>query len=196
MTKIALRKLALASAAVAFAMLGAFASDAVAAGKKISQDDQLNAVRGLLLVQRSDFHFLSSYPIALANGLSGDWAQAQGTEEDKGTYAQLAAKVCVQTPVNIDASDPLHLRFSRNRGNSTIITEYNNVGGNVYAERTDAAQLAEANGYDITNGPGQLGMARAGDDWNGISTMLRPTPDILIIQPNLAIPRTYIRCSK
>ena len=188
-------KIALAGLAAVLVLTGSTPA-ALAAGKKISQDDQLNAVRALLLVPRGDFHFLSAYPIALADGLSGDWAQTQGTEEDKGSYAQLAAKVCVATAVNIDASDPLHLRFSRTRGNATIITEYNNVGGNVYAERTDAKQLAEANGYDISTGAGQLGMAHAGDDWNGTSIILRPTPDILIIEPNLAIPRTYIRCSK
>ena len=186
--------------ALAVLVLGAAPASAQVIGgasKKISQDDQLNAVRALLLVPRGDYHFLSAYPIRLADGLGGTWAQTQGTEEDSASFAALAKQFCAGNTIDIDARDPLRLVFTRGAGTPRQLeTFYNNVGGNAYVVRTDAAELAKVNGDDITTGKGEIGMARSGEDWNGSSIMFHPTPDVLIIEPNLAIPRTYIRCPK
>ena len=103
--------------------------------------------------------------------------------------ARMAFEVAGRPPYAFALTRPAE---PKNPGSEVVYT-YASMGGNMFAEQVDPAQQLHWLGLDDEKLPESTRVG-ALNAINGIATVYRPSPDVLVIQTNYRPPKIFARC--
>lgn len=127
----------------------------------------------------------------LIEGLDGTWFSIWMLGPDATPEDYAAA--CERLPITVAVRDPFTVTFDQAYDGGSLMTTYSARGGNAFGSHTDPASLVKRYALDMPEAPpGALASALNGV--NGIATIARPSPDILVVQTNYSVPQIYARC--
>lgn len=156
--------------------------------------EQYEAAKEAFLGGETDLSgFLVGYRKHLFEGIEGLWYPASvldpGSAEDSSI-----PQACERNGVHITVRDEYTLSFLLNEGKDTAVeTLFTSRGGSAFGQYTDAAALLHRLGLDKLPNMEQTALGPLAGN-NGLATIVRPSPDILVVQANLAVPMIYARC--
>ena len=163
--------------------------------------EQYAAARASLLVDPSvgsSEDFANTYFLKLAEGLSGRWFNigafgAVGELSDEKNRDEKIRELCNKNFTQILAVNSRTLEFARM---AKLTTVYTSMGGDVYGAYTDAAAVIAFFGLgQAADQPTQANsITYLLASFNGVATIHRPSPDLLVVQKNFKNPEIYGRC--
>lgn len=105
------------------------------------------------------------------------------------------AKSCAEGPIHVTTRDPFSFAFVQtfDGGGNNTTTIFSARGGNAFGAYTDPASVAMRLGLDLPESP-PAALTGVLNTLNGIATIARPSPDILVVQTNYGMPQIYARC--
>lgn len=136
--------------------------------------------------------FQTEYPKHLIEGINGNWAQIN-VLDTKTDDTKKIGQLCKLRPVSVVAKDSLAIRLVLNAGKDAEVTSvYSSMGGNVYGVATDGHEILHRLGFDYDGNPAAA--LNFVQHLNGVATIQKPSPDIMVIQINNEVPAIYGRC--
>ena len=170
-------KLVLAALAAALVLPGA------AAAQQLPVIAELKAAQQMLQGDPTDENYFVLYPVRLAKDLTGAWFPMAGLGNMNVAGQPQINDECTNDAVDVDASNPFEIKVTRSAGTKDQIDTYlNSMGGVLYAMTTDVSRLETINNYDKTSQKDRDDMTFTAGDYNGVAVLLRPSPDVLIIE--------------
>lgn len=179
---------------LAAALLAVAAPIAAAPAQQPSTVSQYQEAKRAFLGGETDpSGFLVGYRTYLFDGIEGVWYPASvldpGSDEDASI-----PQVCERNGVHVTVQDEYTLSFVLNEGRDTEMTTlFTSRGGSAFGQYTDAAALLHRLALDKLPNMEQTALGPLTMN-NGLATIVRPSPDILVVQSNFAIPMIYARC--
>lgn len=155
---------------------------------------QFNAADTMMQGTASDpSSYFATYASKLMEGLDGIWTTVgflHYTEDNP----DLLAKACQKQPIDVQVAGPFLVKMTYYAGSDKeFASTYTSNGGNVFGVSTPPDPLLHRMGLDQGKMPIDASL-RVISNANGTATMLRPSPDILIIQTNYGYPNVLGRC--
>lgn len=156
--------------------------------------DQYAAASEAFLAGETDISgYFESYREHIFAGIEGTW-YAASILQPSGDDDETIAKACERVGVHVTVKDRWTVAFIMNEGkDKQVTTLYTSRGGSTFGQYTDAMELLRRLGLDTMEGM-ESAVLNALAQNNGFATIVRPSPDILVVQPNLAVPTIYARC--
>jgi hypothetical protein len=141
--------------------------------------------------------YFTSARKALLEGLGGTWFNigALGPADDyyTSTCEKLPVAITVRDGYSLDVSQ----RYSNaSTGEGTLVTRYSSRGGNVFGSQADPAEMLKRLGFSEQSPAPDTTLISILNGNNGIATLVRPSPDILVIQTNYGPPQFFARCGE
>lgn len=127
----------------------------------------------------------------LLEGLDGTWFPIWTL--GPGATPEDYAAACERAPIKVAARDQFSFTVDQAFDGGNMVTILSARGGNAFGSYTDAASVAKRFGLDTANASATA-LASVLNGFNGIATVARPSPDILVIQTNYSVPQIYARC--
>ena len=136
--------------------------------------------------------YLGGYFDAVLRGAEGIWIllPPEFAREDVGATID---KACGKIGFRLVRVSDFAFTMTRNPGSPTPVTyTYVSMGGGAFSVQVDPVllfgMLFPKGQAPSKHGPGILNRA------SGIATIYRPSPDILVVHQNFAVPTVYVRC--
>lgn len=138
----------------------------------------------------TESYFLNYREHILA-GIAGRWLQ---TLPDVEATPELCERLAFEVAVQSEYA--FLMRRSAKEPALTVDYTYVSMGGNMFGEQVDPEQHMRWLGLDKMADNDAMAPSRisALSSVNGIATIFRPSPDILVIQTNYRPPRLFVRC--
>jgi hypothetical protein len=153
----------------------------------------LAAKQAFLFGETNVSDFLVDYRKHLFEGIEGVWYPASVLDpasDDDGTIA----KACERVASRVAVRDAYTLTFTVDEGKDTeVTTVYSSRSGSSFVQYTDPNQLLHRLGLDRAGAMEEAALGALGNS-SGLATIVRPSPDILVIQSNYAVPMIWARC--
>lgn len=144
---------------------------------------ELKAAQAMLQGDPTRDDYLVGYPVAIAKDLTGAWFPMSGLGNMIVAGQRNINDECENDAIDIDASNPFEIKVTRSAGTADQTDTYlNSMGGVLYAETTDVHRLETVNGYDATKQKDRDDMVFIAANYNGTAVVLRPSPNVLIIE--------------
>jgi hypothetical protein len=185
---------ALLSVALVAALL--VPSVALGAGPTPTLAEQFNAANAMMQGTASDpSSYFATYAQKMIEGLDGTWTTI-GFLNYTQDNPDLLAKACQKQSITVAVEAPFAIKLTHNAGtDDEFASTYTSNGGNLFGVSTPPGPLLHRMGLDQGKMPIDASL-RVISNSNGIATILRPSPDILIIQTNYGYPTVLGRCPK
>lgn len=138
--------------------------------------------------------FARSYFASIRDGLDGQWARASVMLSEKEPPADVGAYVanlCEKVPVTIAVTSPYGFTVTVHHKAGDQTLTFNNIG-NTFTESVDPEAYLKAMG--LTEELLDRIKMQPLNGVGGLATVIRPSPDILVIQRNFILPVIYARC--
>jgi hypothetical protein len=135
--------------------------------------------------------YAANYRERILTDLAGRWAfLLPGVEDQPDICERLASEVTVKSRYGFV------MRRLTKDPDTFVDYSYVSRGGNTFGEYVDPDQLVRWLGVDeIADSPAGVGtLLSLLSAINGIATVYRPSPDILVIQTNYQAPKIFGRC--
>jgi hypothetical protein len=145
--------------------------------------------------------YMTEQPGRLFDGLAGEWFEIGSFMPDPfldgaviGAYEEgLFTQHCNAVGTTIAIADAFTAEFSIPTPDGPLVTTYSSRGGSVFGVFTPVTGALRRLGLDNPDvQPTSYGPVLT--NINGIATMHRPSPDLLVVQINYSMPRIYARC--
>jgi hypothetical protein len=137
--------------------------------------------------------YLTKYPKKIFDGIAGIWVDV-GVLQPSAGGLDVVRQACAKVGMHVRRQDDYTILAVRGEGTERQVdTSYRSLGGNLFSQSTDATQFLRFLGLDKTN-PGNGMRENALLGTNGLATIARPSPDILVIQLNYRPPQILGRC--
>jgi hypothetical protein len=130
------------------------------------------------------------YAATLANEIVGNLVGRWGTMPIRESGFEAA---CSSQGADIALTGSGFTMTSGAAANPVVVT-YTSRGGNVFDSKADPISVLKPYGLDQTP-ESPLALALLADT-SGITTVHRPSPDIIVLQTNYGIPHVYGRCGQ
>lgn len=136
--------------------------------------------------------YLLHAPKAIMSGLNGSWAAIPPVPS--GDVGALLPKLCERMSVTFGGFSDTG--FTESQGGGKVVTRYTVWTGNAFVKSTPPEQIYARLGFDKQPPSDKLELTKqtANRLAQGIASMYRPSPDILVIQTNYSVPTLYVRC--
>lgn len=138
----------------------------------------------------------------LFHGLDGEWFDIGAVMPEPFRESSVIgahelgifAETCDRVGTTITILDAYTAQFSVPvHDGEPQVTTYSSRGGSVFGAFTPVPDVLRRLGLDKPDAlPNSVATVLASS--NGIATMHRPSPDLLVVQTNYAMPRIYARC--